>query len=231
MAVITYGGGVTSITGSIGGTTFTQAAGTKVVKAKATVTKPKTALQLQHQAAFSYLSKTYSKSLTPGQQVAWTAATQGFPVTSKAGVTHFLKPLALFEKLNYYLYITGNTINLNPPNSWGTGALASISCTAISGGGGSITLTNTVTDPLGSDVVMWELTPAISPGIKSFASQLQFMPGTFPVNASATVTTDWVNRYGSLPGSAGYTLGFKATVLNLDSGVVSSALSGKVTWA
>jgi len=104
MANVKYGGGVTDIRGSIGGTTFTRGASGAVARQRVKCINPNSNSQSARRAVVSALSQQWSKLLTPTERADWNAYAAGTNFLNKVGDTIQISGLAC--------YIRSNTLRL-----------------------------------------------------------------------------------------------------------------------
>lgn len=101
MARIIYGGLVTSIRGSIGGTTFQKNAFGYTVKNKPNMIKPNSDQQQLSKSIIAFLTTQWSTQ-DPLFVAAWNNFAAAFPQTAKHNVSAILSGFSVFVKRNYY---------------------------------------------------------------------------------------------------------------------------------
>lgn len=109
MARIIYTGIVTSINGSIAGTTFQRSAYGHTIKKKPTIVNPNRPNQQQAKAAMQAISGAWI-TLTPAVRSAWAAYALAFPVPSRLNPSAILSGHALFNRINFIRVASGNTV-------------------------------------------------------------------------------------------------------------------------
>lgn len=109
MARIIYTGIVTSINGSIAGTTFQRSAYGHTIKKKPTIVNPNRPNQQQAKAAMQAISGAWL-TLTPAVRSAWAAYALSFPVPSRLNPSAILSGHALFNRINFIRVAAGNSI-------------------------------------------------------------------------------------------------------------------------
>lgn len=99
MALVKFGGGVTSMRGTLAGNIFSRNAGGNYVKQFMIPTNPQTASQLAARAIFSQISTAWS-GLTQGQRNGWITRAATIPFENSVGDEYFLSGKGLFQKVN-----------------------------------------------------------------------------------------------------------------------------------
>lgn len=100
MALVKYGGGVTQMSGSIGGTTFARNASGNYARARTKPVNPQTALQTVVRAAFAFLTDRWAQILTANQRTAWNLYGSSVPMQNKLGETIFLTGFSQYIRSN-----------------------------------------------------------------------------------------------------------------------------------
>jgi len=119
MVLIGYGGGVTDMRGSIGGTTFSRAGAGAYARARVKPVNPRSALQATRRAQLAYLTKYWSETCTPEQRADWRAYTAGTTWHNKLGHVIQINGLAAFLRLNAMLAIVGEAVHPAAPTAMG----------------------------------------------------------------------------------------------------------------
>jgi len=119
MANITYGGGITDIRGSIGGTCFSRGAGGAIARARVKPVNPRSTLQTARRARTAYLATYWSKTLTEQQRDDWRAYAAGTTWTNKLGQTIEINGLAAFIRLNAVVLLYSSTVIAAAPLAMG----------------------------------------------------------------------------------------------------------------
>jgi hypothetical protein len=135
------------------------------IRTKVTPVNPQTDAQQAARNNLATNSQTW-KGLTETQRQSWIDAAQNFPFTDIFGNIKFLSGQALFVKLNNNLVNAGGTTLTTAPAPVAIPAIASIALTAAAGTP-AISLTYSIPDATGDNIIFVEATPNISPG-KSF---------------------------------------------------------------
>jgi len=230
MASVTYGGGITNVVGSHGGTTFARNKGGNYMKKKVHGVNPRSELQLAMRTSIGQLSKYYSNTLSDAQRSAWASFAASLPVINRLGNATFLSAQQMFTKLNAQVLAGGSTIVATPPITTAVGTPTSISVAAASGGPGTLSITNAVAAPTGNDKVMYWCGPPMNPGRSFISSQLRRMATLYTVNAANNVLADYLAQFGLTPTGAGQRIICRMAVVNTVTGITSSQLQGTTIW-
>ena len=122
MANLKYGGGVTDIRGSIGGTTFTRGASGAVARQRVKGINRATPLQSARRAMVSALSQQWSKTLTPPERTDWNNYAAATNFLNKVGDTIQISGLACFIRSNTLRRMAGLAVTALAPTTPGQGA-------------------------------------------------------------------------------------------------------------
>lgn len=120
-ALIQLGGGVTAISGSIGGTTFARSQAGAYARQKTKPINPKSSTQMARRANVAWLSTYWSKTLTEQQRTDWRAYATGTTWTNKLGNTININGLAAFLRLNVLQRLIPSEIIAAAPLAMGHG--------------------------------------------------------------------------------------------------------------
>lgn len=85
MAIITTGGGVATISGSVGGTTFSHNRGGPYMRLRAIPTNPNTVYQQAVRGFMSMLNVLWSTTVTASQRAEWDAYAEAVPLPNAQG--------------------------------------------------------------------------------------------------------------------------------------------------
>lgn len=121
MALVRAGGGVSEISGSIGGTTFARNRGGAYARNRTTPLNPKSAAQTIVRAGFASLATRWATVLTGSQRDAWSEWAANVPVPNRLGEDRFLTGLQTYIKSNALLQLIGATLADNAPVSFTAG--------------------------------------------------------------------------------------------------------------
>lgn len=114
MAKILLGGGVSGLSGSIGGTTFSRNSNGAYARNKVTPVDSKTPEQLAARSIFTAISTSY-RDLTPAQRAGWKDGAPNFPYVDVFGQSKTYTGNQLFMKLNMNLVgVEASTISNLP---------------------------------------------------------------------------------------------------------------------
>lgn len=115
MARIIYTGLVSSINGSIAGTTFQRNAYGHTIKKKPNIVNPNRPKQFTIKANMQVVSGAWL-TLSAATRSAWAAYALSFPVASRLNPSSFLSGHALFNRINLIRLSTGNSIFTSAPS-------------------------------------------------------------------------------------------------------------------
>ncbi len=90
MALVKFGGGITQMSGSIGGTVFARNRYGNYARSRTKPINPNTALQVAVRAALSELTVRWSTTLTAAQRTAWNLYASSVAMLNRLGETVFL---------------------------------------------------------------------------------------------------------------------------------------------
>lgn len=100
MAIITTGGGVATISGSVGGNTFSHNRGGPYVRLRAIPTNPNTVFQQAVRGFMSQLTVLWSTVLTAAQRAQWDAYAEAVPLPNAQGEPRNVGGLGMYIRSN-----------------------------------------------------------------------------------------------------------------------------------
>jgi len=100
MALVKFGGGVTDMRGSIGGTVYSRNKSGAIARARTTPINPKTALQSAIRAILAFVSQLWRTGTTAAQKAAWAVFAANVPAKNKLGEVISLSGFNQFVKSN-----------------------------------------------------------------------------------------------------------------------------------
>lgn len=129
MALIKFGGGVSEIRGSIGGTVFSRGPAGAIARQRVKAINPATNLQTKIRAVFSALVQQWSSALDVAERAAWAAYAAGTNFLNKVGETIQVTGLACFVRSNTLRQQMGVAITQAAPTGTGqaSGVVTSVS--------------------------------------------------------------------------------------------------------
>lgn len=110
MALVKFGGGITQMTGSIGGTTFARNRYGNYARARTKPTNPNTALQQGVRASLTFLTERWAQTLTAAQRTAWNLYGSNVVMTNKLGESMNLSGFNHYVRSNMVRKQTGSAI-------------------------------------------------------------------------------------------------------------------------
>lgn len=121
MANVMFGGGVTQISGKIGGSVFARNAGGDYIRSNKKPINPRSPLQNARRANTAWLAKYWSNDLTEQQRTDWRAYATGTGWTNKLGQAIEINGLAAFLRLNVFHRMIPSAIIDDAPTAMGHG--------------------------------------------------------------------------------------------------------------
>ncbi len=100
MALVKFGGGVTQMSGSIGGTTFARNSSGNYARARTTPVNPQSSRQTAVRASLAFLADAWSQDLTPAQRDAWRDYASAVVMTNRLGESTFHSGYNHFQRSN-----------------------------------------------------------------------------------------------------------------------------------
>jgi hypothetical protein len=216
MARIIYGALVTSIRGSIQGTTFQRNAYGHTIKSKPNMVNPNTADQNAAKARFSASNQAW-RTLSDSDRSAWNTYANTYPIPSRLNPDAYLSGLAAFVRWHGVRNQESPTTLNDPAGPQGVAVINSQGL-AISGGGLFLELDATLTE--GPWIVYVNISRPVKPTQSFRRSVLRFM-GSFDeaVLPTLPLTVQYTVKFGGLP-AIGDSVGLQVTLLNSTNGQV-----------
>lgn len=118
-ALIKLGGGISAITGSVGGTTFARNKSGAYMRQWTKPVNPRSPLQNTRRAIMARLARSWSSDLTPQERTDWRAYVMGTTWTNKLGETIEIGGNAAFMRLNALLAVGGEAFRSAAPTATG----------------------------------------------------------------------------------------------------------------
>ncbi len=231
MALVIFGGGVTAIKGSIGGTTFSSGKGGSTAKKKSVHLLNNSAQRKFFQQITTYLSKEWTYDLTTAQRAAWTAIAKSTPYVTGSGRVSHHSGQTVFILSNFWLIWGGFPENLAPPTTQAVGTITAIAISAKSASGGTaLDLTNTVIDATANDYVIWQYSKPLNQGQGSALSSLRYAATPAVINGTDSRLVQYEGSFGSIPSAGGQKIMVQGRVLNSVTGITSAPLLTSSTW-
>ena len=198
MARIIYSGLVTSIKGSVGGTTFQSNAYGNTVKNKANMIIPNSVSQELRKLIFSKATKGWS-SLTSVQRSNWETYAAAFPQFAKNNPSAVLSGFSVFVKWHAAFFL-GKGLD-NPFNTGAVLANPPLDTVALTLVNAASVLTLGRTWVIGDETfnVNFFLSRPFSPSQNFSGSSPRFIVSLTNVDGSSAITTAYLAQYGSLP--------------------------------
>jgi len=119
VALIKFGGGVTDMRGSIGGSTFARNKGGNYARARMKPCNPRSTLQSARRARMGHLAKYWSNALTEQQRDDWRAYAAGTTWTNRLGDVIEINGLAAFLRVNALVLLYSSTVIAAAPLAMG----------------------------------------------------------------------------------------------------------------
>lgn len=121
--------------GNLGGICYAHWRGSAIARGAWTGTQTSTTLQLVRRAAFSYVTKYWSSSLTQAQRDAWTQFAAATPQLDRFGRSYHASGFQIFVQFSMIKYRCSSTIPLIPPTAHENFCLTLLTLTAIPASG------------------------------------------------------------------------------------------------
>lgn len=227
MAIFTPGPAVASVSGSIGGTTFSRNRGGQYMRRRAIPSNARTTYQDQIRAILAAQSQNF-RDLTAAERNAWVDFARQTPVLNALGNSFTRSGHQAYVAINTRLSLTSQTLLTTPPIAAAPDALLTYSQT-YDIGAGNFAATFTPT-PLGAGLRLWILAAVLNSPAKVYVQNLLRFVGTSASNQATGFDAQSLveARLGSL--SVGQTVHFRLAVFDTATGLLSPALpaSGQV---
>lgn len=166
--------GITEISGKLGGNVFSRTKGGAVIRNRVVPTNPQTVAQQAVRAIFGAISSAW-RALTAEERESWNSSAQDYPYQNALGESKILSGKALFQKLNNNLLYAGQSILSSPLAPQGVNAPVTTSMFIIernaAGTGFNVgdVEVDLATSGDNTTIVVLEMTPPLSPGVKNAA--------------------------------------------------------------
>jgi len=221
MAIYTSGPAVASVSGSIGGTTFSRNRGGQYMRRRAIPSIVSSTYAMQIKAILAAQSQNF-RDLTTAQRAAWYAYAQQNPVLNALGNAFTKSGHQAYVAINTRLSLISATLLTVPPIAAAPDALLTYSQT-MDIGAGTFAATFTAT-PLGATSRLFTRAAVVnSPAVNYVTNLLRFVG----VSAAAQATgyddeAQMVTRLGTL--TVGQTLHIRRHVIDTATGLLSPPL-------
>jgi len=223
MAVTLFGGGVSDMRGSIGGTTFTRTKAGSISRQRVKPTNPQTTFQTDQRSILTELSQAWGQVLTQAQRDAWAVFGVNFPSTNKLGQAVILSGIQAFSRIGARLVSVGESYLANAPADQNVSELQTLTLTADIGAGDFAAGFTFVGDD-SDDRLVLRLTPGLSPGLSNIANRLRQVGALVVASVSPEdIEALYVARFGALP-QVGQKVVMRGHYLRVANGAVSSEL-------
>jgi len=223
MAITSFGGGVSDMRGSVGGSTFTRTRAGAITRQRVKPTNPQSQYQMDQRSIITELAQAWGQTLTQAQRDGWSTFGDNFPSVNKLGQQVLLTGNQAFSRVGGRMLAAGQSYLSTAPADQDVAELQSVTAT-LDIGAGNFELAFTSVGNLGNDLLVIEMTPGISPGISNYTNRLRPVVYTAAAPTSPIdLESGFVARYGALP-QAGQKVGIRAHFLRVLNGAVSSPL-------
>jgi len=187
MAIVTFGGGVSGIRGTIAGNTFSANSAGPYVKCWSTSSNPRTSHQSVQRAALALMSSTW-RALAQGKRDDWDdfAGLPAQALENSLGQTYYISGALWHAKTNIRLLRMERTLREDPPVADRPAAPSLSSLDIFETGVGGDELTWPVDEFDGFDIVVQlGISSSVSPSRMSVASYLEILLKKDPVGATS----------------------------------------------
>jgi len=118
MALVKFGGGITQMSGSIGGTCFARNASGNYARSRTTPVNPQTKIQEKIRAVVAYLTDRWLETLTPTQRAAWGDYAAAVAMKNRIGESIHLSGFNHYVRSNAALLYAGATVVDDAPTEF-----------------------------------------------------------------------------------------------------------------
>lgn len=221
MAIFTAGPIAATISGSIGGTTWSRNRGGTYMRNRAIPLNPNTPYQQNVRSILATQSQAWADQ-TNAVRAAWSNWAVQNPVINALGRSIILSGAQAFIQLRSRLQLAVEPLITNPPIVNAPDGLLSLALTADVGAGEvEVAFTST---PLDADVSLWTLAAVVNSAgisyVRNLVRQIQITGGA--VGSPQTIEADLVSRFGALV--VGQTLHVRVSTFGRTTGLLSTAL-------
>ena len=225
MARVQFGGGITSMSGSIAGTTFQRNRSGNIARARIAPAQPLSILKNQTQGATTSLLSLF-RNLNSLQQPAWQAFAHAHPRVNKYGQTKILSSWNYFQSINFNRSLVLFPPIMDPPEWILPPPINSL---LVIGDVGAVELCFDPAEvPINTGYIIYTSPPLIS-NLTSFKSRLRF---TLMIEDGTTSPIDirpaWCAAHGlTYPCELdnGFYMGVQIYPIYYDSGLVAPAIT------
>lgn len=224
MALVKFGGGISQVVGSAGGTTFQRSRAGGSMRSRIAGVQPRTTQQGFVRSGLSDLSKYYSALLSAADQAAWRAFASANPVVNVFGDTMLLSGIAMFVRLNTNLLMVGGTRIDTPPASLVVQSLTASNPTIVAQT--SVAVGASGPALLADEKILFWATPALPAGRFYVNREYVTIHVGAAVAASYDVTAAWESRFGTIPQTSGQIFWSLAQIINSVTGAASPVVRG-----
>ena len=217
MARIVYTGLVSSINGSIGGTTFQRNAYGFTIKKKPNIVNPNRVLQQARKATLQNVSQAWA-TLTGAQRSNWASYATSYPVPSRLNPSAYLSGQALWLRTNLLRLQYGaarlDTITSTLQDTLSLGSIGLVNS------GGHLTYSDATTSALGNMVELIYLSQSVKVSQLYDRSRTRFI-GMMNINGTHSIdlAAAYTSIFGLLPNGGTYVF-LKRVYLNTTNGQV-----------
>lgn len=196
--------GITEASGKLGGNVFSRTKGGAVIRNRVVGTNPQTDAQQAVRAIFGAISSAW-RSLSQEARDAWNAITEDYPYQNRLGETKIPSGKALFQRLNNNLLYAGESLLESPLSPEGVNAPIEINPFSMLVDAGVLdAFTIDVALASAGDnstIVVFEMTPPLSPGIKNATPRFVRVAQTTASGSAAGIATpsQYTDIFGEPP--------------------------------
>ena len=216
MAKVLFGGGVSAISGKMGGTVYARNKGGAYTRNFVKPTNPATVYQEEARDRLTQYSNEW-RTMTDAQRLAWNNWADANPILDRLGAAKLLTGAQAYVKINTNRDLAGDAAtNSTVPSApvWVSGIIDTAGVITADVSASEINL------PLGAgavadQIVFFFITPAVSNGITNWTNTERLVAVvTLDANQITAVEVElgaeWIARFGPLTGQAGRKVGCHA---------------------
>ena len=198
MAKVVFGNGVSSISGSIAGNTYSRNRFGPYIRTRALPVNPNTAAQQLARSRFSTVSAQW-RQLTDGQRATWEVAGEELFNSNPQGFPAPLSGAQAFAAYNNINLLIGNSITTTAPAVDKSAEITAADLVLDTGGPALVELDSITGEQIADNVILVYGTAAVSPGRSFFRkSDYRFLGALNENTQPFDLTDEWAAIFGSI---------------------------------
>ena len=198
MAKVVFGNGVSSISGSIAGNTYSRNRFGPYIRTRALPVNPNTAAQQLARSRFSTVSAQW-RQLTQAQRDSWENAGEELFNSNPQGFPAPLSGAQAFAAYNNINLLIGNSITTTAPAVDKSAEITAADLVLDTGGPALVELDSITGEEITDNLILIYATGPVSPGRSFFRRSDYRYVGAINENAQPfDLTTEWTDLFGSI---------------------------------